>query len=437
MKNSHKFFFVGIGGISMSGLAKYLISLGYGVSGSDMQKNKECVELENMGVEIFYKHRASNLRDAEAIVVNSAIKENNPELNEAKKRGLIILSRSELLKKVSLDHKFTIAISGTHGKTTVTAMVAEIFYLAGLNPTVHLGGVSKNLKTNFLVGGKNYFITEACEYKNNFLSLKPDTGVVLNIEEDHLDFFKNKDNLINSFKKFVQNCNFSIIFDKFSPNLKNIGIINNLCEAKNITLEKDNKYRFECWCMGERVGEIKLSVFHKHNIMNALFAVSVAKRYGIKNKVIVSALENFNGVERRFEEVGELNGAKVVVDYAHHPREIESAINSAKKMTKGKLHVVFQPHTYSRTKKLFDDFIKCFDRSEKLYIFKTYSAREKFDPEFNSHTLYKAIKKRKECSYFANFEPMARTLKKKLCKNDTLLILGAGDIVKLTQYLFN
>ena len=169
MKNSHKFFFVGIGGISMSGLAKYLISLGYGVSGSDMQKNKECVELENMGVEIFYKHRASNLRDAEAIVVNSAIKENNPELNEAKKRGLIILSRSELLKKVSLDHKFTIAISGTHGKTTVTAMVAEIFCLAGLNPTVHIGGVSKNLKTNFLVGGKNYFITEACEYKNNFL----------------------------------------------------------------------------------------------------------------------------------------------------------------------------------------------------------------------------------------------------------------------------
>ena len=437
----HKVFFVGIGGISMSGLALYLHKNGYDVSGSDITENEQTKMLKSHDIKVFLGHKKTNILGAELIVFNSAINEHNPELVHAKELGLTIISRSELLKLVSREHEHVIGISGTHGKTTTTAMIGEIFCLAGHKPTIHIGGVSKNLGTSFLVGEKQYFITEACEYKDNFLTLSPEVGVVLNIDDDHLDYFKTKSNLRHSFDKFVSQSSFSVVFEGFLPkfaqkteNIFEIGKQSQYCWAENVELEADNKYTFDAIFCGEFVGRIHLGVYHKHNVTNALFAVAVAKYYGVPNKVIMSALENFAGVKRRFEEIGWKNGVQVVIDYAHHPKEISSTLVGAKKITKGKLFVVFQPHTYSRTKKLFEEFVPCFDLADKLYLFKTYPAREKYDKDYNARTLAKEISKHKKCLYFSSFEKMKKSIQKEMVEGDTLLVLGAGDVDHFAKY---
>lgn len=437
----HKVFFVGIGGISMSGLALYLHKNGYDVSGSDITENEQTKMLKSHGINVFLGHKKNNILGAELIVFNSAINEHNPELVHAKELGLKIISRSELLKLVSREHEHVIGISGTHGKTTTTAMIGEIFCLAGHKPTIHIGGVSKNLGTSFLIGEKQYFITEACEYKDNFLTLAPEVGVVLNIDDDHLDYFKTKSNLRHSFDKFVSQSSFSVVFEGFLPkfaqkseNVFEIGKQSQYCWAENVELEADNKYTFDAIFCGEFVGRIHLGVYHKHNVTNALFAVAVAKYYGVPNKVIMSALENFAGVKRRFEEVGRKQGVEVVIDYAHHPKEISSTLVGAKKITQGKLFVVFQPHTYSRTKKLFEEFVPCFDLADKLYLFKTYPAREKYDKDYNARTLAKEISKHKKCLYFSSFEKMKKSIQKEMVEGDTLLVLGAGDVDHFAKY---
>ncbi len=425
----------------MSGLALYLSRSGYEVSGSDVCENEQTKMLVRHGIKVFVGHNKHHVDGNELVVFNSAINEQNPELKRARELGQKILTRSELLRLVSIEHKHVIAISGTHGKTTTTAMIGEIFCLAGKNPTLHIGGTSKNLGTNFLIGDNNFFITEACEYKDNFLSLHPEVGVVLNIDDDHLDYFKTTQNLKHSFEKFAAQCEFSMGFDDFfeknskkNKNIAQIGEKNKYCWAENLTCEADGKFSFDAMFCDEFVGRIHLGVFHKHNVDNAIFAVAVAKYYGISNDVIVGALENFSGVTRRFEDMGSKNGARVIIDYAHHPKEIASTIIGAKNITKGKLFVVFQPHTYSRTKKLFDEFVPCFDLSDNLFIFRTYAARENFDKNFNAMTLSREISKHKKCHYYNSFKKLKQSILKTIQQNDTLLILGAGDIDKFANF---
>lgn len=441
MDTKHKIFFVGIGGISMSGLALYLSKNGYDVSGSDISENEQVKMLKSHGIKVFLGHNKTNVEGSELVVVNSAIDEHNPELTRAKILGLKIISRSELLRLVSREHEHVVAVAGTHGKTTTSAMIGEIFCLAGLAPTIHIGGVSKNLGTNFLIGEKQYFITEACEYKDNFLSLNPEVGVVLNVDDDHLDYFKTKQNLKRSFEKFVFQSDFSVVYDGFlqknskkTEKIVQIGENSQYCWADNIEIEANKKYAFDAIFCGEYVGRIHLGVFHKHNVTDALFAVAVAKYYGISNQIIVRALENFAGVRRRFEEIGWSGGVRVVIDYAHHPKEISSTMTSAKDITKGRLLVVFQPHTYSRTKKLFNEFVSCFDLADKLYIFRTYPARENYDKKYNARTLSKEISKHKKCLYFSSFKKMKASIQKDIKEGDMLLVLGAGDIDHFANY---
>ncbi|MGN1162558.1 MAG: UDP-N-acetylmuramate--L-alanine ligase [Christensenellales bacterium] len=441
MDTKHKIFFVGIGGISMSGLALYLSKNGYDVSGSDISENEQVKMLKNHGIKVFLGHNKTNVEGSELVVFNSAIDEHNPELTRAKNLGLKIISRSELLRLVSREHEHVVAVAGTHGKTTTSAMIGEIFCLAGLAPTIHIGGVSKNLGTNFLIGEKQYFITEACEYKDNFLSLNPEVGVVLNVDDDHLDYFKTKQNLKRSFERFAFQSDFSIVYDGFlqknskkTEKIVQIGENSQYCWADNIEIEANKKYGFDAIFCGEYVGRIHLGVFHKHNVTDALFAVAVAKYYGISNQIIVRALENFAGVRRRFEEIGWSGGVRVVIDYAHHPKEISSTMTSAKDITKGRLFVVFQPHTYSRTKKLFNEFVSCFDLADKLYIFRTYPARENYDKKYNARTLSKEISKHKKCLYFSSFKKMKASIQKDIKEGDMLLVLGAGDIDHFANY---
>lgn len=441
MDTKHKIFFVGIGGISMSGLALYLSKNGYDVSGSDISENEQVKMLKSHGIKVFLGHNKTNVEGSELVVFNSAIDEHNPELTRAKILGLKIISRSELLRLVSREHEHVVAVAGTHGKTTTSAMIGEIFCLAGLAPTIHIGGVSKNLGTNFLIGERQYFITEACEYKDNFLSLNPEVGVVLNVDDDHLDYFKTKQNLKHSFEKFVFQSDFSIVYDGFlqknskkTEKIVQIGENSQYCWADNIEIEANKKYAFDAIFCGEYVGRIHLGVFHKHNVTDALFAVAVAKCYGISNQIIVRALENFAGVRRRFEEIGWSGGVRVVIDYAHHPKEISSTMTSAKDITKGRLFVVFQPHTYSRTKKLFNEFVSCFDLADKLYIFRTYPARENYDKKYNARTLSKEISKHKKCLYFSSFKKMKASIQKDIKEGDMLLVLGAGDIDHFANY---
>ncbi|MCR5553836.1 MAG: UDP-N-acetylmuramate--L-alanine ligase [bacterium] len=436
--------FIGIGGISLSCLAKISLNRGAIVSGSDIAVNEETKTLESLGVKVFYKHEANNVLGANIIVYSSAISEDNIELKNAQELGLIILKRAEFLAKIASEYKTTIAISGSHGKTTTTAMVANLLISAGLNPTVHLGGEYSKIGGNTLIGGNDYFVTEACEYKDNFLYLKPQISVCLNVCADHLDYFKNLQNLRCSFKKFV--------------NLNKNGIV--ICNAddeflsklhSNLTFSTENrgdicavnvyeyiagKFAFDVICDGATLGRIKLNVYGKHNIFNALATICVGNALNINFNVIKRSLEEFSGVDRRFQEVGEINGAKIISDYAHHPDEIKSSIFSAKMIAKNKVIAVFQPHTYTRTQSFMGEFAKSLSLADKVGVYKIYPAREEKIEGVSNITLSNEVNKiKKISSYLNDFDELIAFIYNHCKKGNVVLIMGAGDYVNVINKL--
>lgn len=431
--NTLKYHFIGIGGVSMSALACILKNQGNYVSGSDIHESYLTQNLALKGIKIFMSHCAENVNGVDVVVYNSAIAQDNVELVRAKELGLKILSRAQLLKKVSEKYENVIAISGAHGKTTTTAMITETFILAKLNPTAHLGGVLKSQNSNLILGGNKFFITEACEYKDNFLSLLPSVGIILNVEPEHLDYFKTFENVCHSFEKFASNSNVVVASDKLDISIKN-PILFGDCgyRAKNIVPLKMGRYKFDCYYENKKLFNVKMNVIGKYNINNALACIAVCKYFNISNKIIKKALEKFKGVKRRFE--CKCKKPLVVHDYAHHPSEIKSVISATKKFVKGKLVVAFQPHTYSRTKALMQEFLDAFDFCDELLIIKTYSAREDPIKGGTAKDLYNnMIKKKKNVEYFSSFDCCFNYLVENLKKNDTLLILGAGDVEQLAD----
>lgn len=421
----------------MNALAYFLLKQGFVVSGSDEKRSLLTEALEKRGVYIYYKHSESNVANADIVVYSHAISQKNPELTYAKEMGLKIISRGELLGLISKDYSSVIAVSGTHGKTTTTSMIAEVFKNAGLKPTFHIGGTPKNLKKSFHIGEKSFFITEACEYKNSYHYLNPKYGVVLNIEQDHLDFFKNYENIVKSFRKFSRKCENVIchnLLEGIFRKATTFGQYHGDCKAKNIRQWKREKYKFDCYYKDEFVGLVKLKIFQKHNIDNALAAVAVSKANGIDNKVIIKSLNDFRGVKRRFEILGKINGAEIIIDYAHHPTAIKDAIETAKKVA-NKLIVIFQPHTYSRTKKLMKDFAASFCDAGEVVIYKTYPAREVFDIEGDALTLYNSLPTSLCKSYFEDYSLMKSYIISRIGKEDIVLILGAGDIDSFGTFL--
>ena len=414
----------------MSGLAKYLLSIGKKVAGSDVAKNTYTSELISLGAEISFEQTASGIKNYDLIVYTDAIGENDIRLCAAKNLGKEIISRGQLLNEISLGFKNIIAVAGCHGKTTCTAMLAHIFSAADKKFTAHIGGNDLSF-SNFYCGGNDYFITEACEYKKNFLLLNPTIAVVLNSDADHMECYSGIDDLKNSYIKFAKNSKYTCIlhrdlpikacfdfgFDKSADYYaEDIKIIN---DKMNFTIcEKDRT-----------LGTVNLSVYGKHNILNALAATAVARQAGIEFDYIKKGLQSFCGVERRFEKIGAVNGVSYIADYAHHPSELRAVIRTAKRLTPGKLLVVFQPHTYSRTKNLFKEFVKVLTPINDLLIYKTFAAREYYDDAGSALTLSQSIKK---SHYGDNVKDIIDFLMKAE-KGDIVLFLGAGDIYYIAK----
>lgn len=439
--------FIGIGGISMSGLAQIMLKKGFTVSGSDRTKSNITDKLEALGAKIFYEHSEKNISGADVIVYTAAIHSDNPEFSEAQKSTAILVSRAEFLGAIMRLYKNALGVSGTHGKTTTTGMLAYALLAAHFDPTVSIGGELDIIGGNIKTGLSEYFITEACEYTNSFLEFFPTVAVITNIDEDHLDFFSGLDEIIESFRKFalltkdkgfVVACgndeNVKKALDNTGLDIKFYGIGKEYeYSARNIYFE--NGYPvFEVWHNNEFLEKLRLRVPGEHNILNALAVIAVCDNWGADLSLVKSGIESFHGACRRFEKKGELNGALVIDDYAHHPTEIQATLKAAKPFVKERLWCVFQPHTYSRTKKLWNEFCTSFDLVDELIITHIYAAREKFDGITSPEKLAEDIKKRGvKVRFIDDFKDIETLLKAELKEGDTLITMGAGDVVNIAD----
>lgn len=449
-------YFVGIGGISMSGLAEILAEAGFHVSGSDRQKSPLTESLEQKGIHIFYGQREENITsDIDCVVFTSAIHEDNPEYIATMKLSLPYLTRAQLLGQLMKNYRSAIAVSGTHGKTTTTSMISEILLQADLDPTLSIGGIYKSIGGNIRVGGKKCFVTEACEYTNSFLSFYPTIGIILNIEEDHLDFFKDLADIRHSFRKFAQllPANGCLIINRDIHNWQEIAkelpckvITYSMTDPAadyhpgEITYDELGHPSFSVFTKNEDVTcpvrSFSLHVPGNHNISNALAAIALADLMDIDPKVTAKALSDFSGTDRRFEWKGCIGGVTIIDDYAHHPTEITATLKAAAHYPHKTLWCVFQPHTYTRTKAFLEDFAKALCLADKVVLADIYAARETDTLGISSETLQERIRANGgECYYFPSFDEIENFLLENCTNGDLLITMGAGDVLKIGENL--
>ena len=445
--------FIGIGGISMSGLAEILMDEGFTVSGSDAHRSELTDNLEARGAKVYIGQKAENIQDGiDVVVYTAAIHPDNPEFQEVKRRGIPMLTRAELLGEMMRNYKNAIAIAGTHGKTTTTSMVTEIFLQAKNDPTISVGGILPAIGGNIRVGGPEFFVTEACEYTNSFLSFYPTMAVILNIEEDHLDFFKDLADIRHSFKLFAERvpAQGAIVIN---GDIENYQEIIEVAKGKVITFgrSRGNDYSagdiqyddyahpsFDLYIDGEKKERLTLGVAGEHNVYNALAAIATAKALGIPDTAIADGLLHFTGTDRRFEKKGELNGITIIDDYAHHPQEIAATLKAAHNYPHKKLWCVFQPHTYTRTKAFLDEFAEALSAADAVVLADIYAARETDTLGISSADIASRIEKLgTEVHYFPTFEEIEAFLLKNCSTGDLLITMGAGDIVKVGEKLLN
>ncbi|MCR5216129.1 MAG: UDP-N-acetylmuramate--L-alanine ligase [Lachnospiraceae bacterium] len=447
--------FIGIGGISMSGLAKLLVSKGFRVSGSDGKPSELTKELEDLGCVIHYPQAASNISDdLDMVVYTAAIHEDNPELMEARKKVAHVIPRADLLGSVMANYPTAINIAGTHGKTTTSSMISEITMGAGLDPTISLGGILDSIGGNFRIGHSDVFVCEACEYTNSFLSFAPTINVILNVQEDHLDFFKDLADIRHSFKKFVEllpedgalviNSDIEDIayFTKDAACKKVITVGSNPdCSdysATEITYNSVGCPSYTLLKKGVPSGRIQLSVPGLHNVYNSLAAIAVGDLLSVSMEQMCASLLNYKGTKRRFEYKGMLepNHATVIDDYAHHPAEIEATLKGAKNYPHNRLIVIFQPHTYTRTKAFLKDFAKALSHADLVILADIYAARETDTLGISSKTLQEEILALgASCEYFDSFEKIESYVRKIAMNNDLLITMGAGNVVEVGEHL--
>lgn len=449
LKQNARIHFVGIGGISMSGLAQVMLKNGYRVSGSDRQKSHITDALESIGVEFFEGHSKENVIGADLVVNTAAVHKENPELMEAKERGIRIIDRAECLGAIMKKYGHAVGIAGTHGKTSTTSMLAHVLVLAETDPTISLGGELDLIGGNIRIGNSDIFVTEACEYTNSFLKFYPTIAVITNIEEDHLDFFGGLDEIIESFRNFARltgdkgiviacgdDKNVKKALDEENLNVIYYGLSNEFDFYADNVVYKNGFPSFDIFSKEGRLCRINLNVPGEHNITNAIAAFATALNLGVSSEKAVNGIENYKGVHRRFEKKGEFNGALLIDDYAHHPTEIKATLSAVKKFEYNKLFCVFQPHTYSRTKMLWNEFLSAFDGVDELVLVDIYAAREVYDGETNSEKLAKQISKRGiKVHYLSSFEEAECYLKKNVKENDIVFTMGAGDVYKIGEAL--
>ena len=449
--------FIGIGGISMSGLAEVVLHRGFIVTGSDNQESGLTRHLEEEGVRIHIGQRAENIPDeCDLVVFTAAIHEDNPEYIATVEKGIPYLSRAQLLGQIMKNYQTPIAISGTHGKTTTTSMVSEILLKADTDPTLSIGGILKTIGGNIRVGKTDLFVTEACEYTNSFLSFFPKIGIILNIEEDHLDFFKDLAEIRNSFREFAKllpedGC---LIINGAIPDYSEITKdltcrVITYCNqpltskgvpadyyATDIHYDAQGHPIFTLCIGGKDTQEFHLQVPGEHNVSNALAAIALADYLKLELPLIKEALYAFGGTDRRFEYKGTIGGVTVVDDYAHHPTEITATLTAARNYPHKTLWCVFQPHTYTRTKAFMHEFAQALSLADKVVLADIYAARETDHLGISSETLQKEIEALgHECYYFPTFDEIENFLLKNCINGDLLITMGAGDVLKIGENL--
>lgn len=446
-----KIHFIGIGGIGMSGIAEVLANLGFTVSGSDIKRSKNTDRLEELcGIRIEEGHRAENIGDAQVVVYSSAVREDNPEVVRAKELGIPVIPRAEMLAELMVLKPYAVAISGTHGKTSTTSMVATILGHAGVDPTTVVGGVVAALGSNARLGQSDWFVTEADESDRSFLMLYPTIAVVTNIDKEHMESYKGMDDVVQCFTDFVNKVPFFgaaiICLDDpnvqlIIPNIKRRRVTYGLTaqadiSAHNITYNDSFGSKFTVWKGSEILGELELPVPGKHNVYNALAATAVALELDVPFEKIVAAFATFKNANRRFQFKGEAKGITVVDDYGHHPTEILATLSAAKNSSAGKRTVVvFQPHRYSRTQELMDEFALAFNNADVLFVLDIYAASEDPIEGITAEVLTENIKKygHKNAMYIGSVDTATEAVMPHLLENDLVITLGAGTVTRLSD----
>ncbi len=447
--------FMGIGGISMSGLAEILLSEGFTVSGSDMKESGLTKHLEEKGAKVFIGQKKENISDGiDLMVYTAAISPDNEEYKEVLGRGIPTLTRAELLGQIMRNYKLPIAVSGTHGKTTTTSMVSEILLKADDDPTITVGGILKDIGGNLRIGSNEFFVAEACEYTNSFLSFFPKVEIILNIEEDHLDFFKDINDIRSSFRKFA-----SLLPEDgtliINSQIEDYREITKDLSCKVITYGRDDSADYYATDISyddmghgrytlhkknpdgsEETAEVALSVVGEHNIFNSLAALAAGDVAGVDRATAIEALKGFHGTDRRFEKKGEIHGVTVIDDYAHHPTEIRATLKAAKNYPHKKLWVVFQPHTYTRTKAFLDDFADALSAADVVLLTDIYAAREKNTIGISSKDLLKKLKdKGQEAYHYSYFDDVENHILLNVSEGDLVMTIGAGDVYKIGEHI--
>ena len=435
----------------MSGLAEVLLEENFIISGSDAKESPLTRTLEERGAKIYYGQRASNIDDSvEIVVYTAAIHPDNPEYACAVEKNIPMLSRAELLGQIMKNYEIPIAVAGTHGKTTTTSMISHILLENDSDPTISVGGILPAIHGNIRVGKSQIFLTEACEYTNSFLSFFPKISIILNMDADHLDFFKDIEDIRHSFRRFAQllPSDGTLIINADTPAYETV--VKDLpCQVITYGLEHEAQYTassisydafghasFTVLENGVPIGTYRLCVPGIHNVSNALSAIITGRLLGIRDEVIALGLEHFTGTDRRFQKKGEIAGVTVIDDYAHHPTEIEATLHAASNYPHKKIWCVFQPHTYTRTKALLPEFAKALTLADHVVLADIYAARETDTLGISSADLQKCIQDLgTPCEYFSTFDEIENYLLENCTQGDLLITMGAGDVVKIGEHL--
>jgi UDP-N-acetylmuramate--alanine ligase len=446
-------FFIGVGGISMSALAKICLNKGYKVSGSDSSHSQILDDLKEQGANVYVGHKKEHITDdVDMVVYTAAVKNDNEELMEAKEKNKLIINRAAFLGQIMREYENSIAVAGTHGKTTTTSMLSAIFEYSDLDPTILVGGNLSIIGGNVKIGNSQHFITEACEYVDSFLNFNPKVSIVLNIEADHLDYFSGIDEIKASFNKFgklLPEDGFFIIngddpntsdvlYDIQATVLKYGQTEDNNVIIKDVVFNELGHGGFQLEYNGLYLGSFQLSVPGIHNVYNATSAIIASYVSGIDLELIRNNISLYKGVGRRFEYKGKYNDAMIIDDYAHHPTELKATLSAARRICKGKLWCIFQPHTYTRTKSLLNEFSEAFYSADKVIITDIYAAREKDPGDIHSKDLADKIYQNSvDVMYMQTFEEIASFLCENIKENDLVITAGAGPIYQVAEIVVN
>tara|TARA_Y100000996_G_scaffold180085_1_gene140782 strand:+ start:4395 stop:5783 length:1389 start_codon:yes stop_codon:yes gene_type:complete len=447
-KNTNHLHFIGIGGIGMSGMAELLFNHGFNISGSDINKSERIKHLKKCGLKIFNKHDKNNIKKCDLIVYSSAIKKDNPEIKEGYKRNIPIIKRAELLGELINVKKLSIAVSGTHGKTTTSSMVGSILHEAELDPTLIIGGIVNKFKSNNISGSGDIIVVEADEFDKSFLSLKPTYSIINNLDLEHIDCYKDFKSLKNTFLDFANSIpfygkiiinndckNLDTIVNKINKQKKSFGIKNKSeIMAKNIIFSKSYS-NFKLIQNENDSIEINLNSPGIHNVYNALAAATICLELNVSLEVIKSGLEKYTGVKRRFEisYQNKNNEIMIVDDYAHHPIEVAATLNAAKSGWEKRIIAVFQPHLFSRTKNFYKEFAESLSIADIIIITDIYAAREEKIPDVTSDLIINELnKKTNKVLYIKEVNDIPHQIKKIAKNNDMIICMGAGNINKIS-----